>query len=103
MLLPFPFTDQTQGQEGGRRWSFRARRISGNGPTSSSWRSPPVRPAQTVGEVAVRDWQGAGLLKPSVIKPVVTTIEKNLVLKTLGRLQEADQQALRQVISSIIG
>ncbi|MFH0342757.1 MAG: type II toxin-antitoxin system PemK/MazF family toxin [Chromatiales bacterium] len=39
-----------------------------------------VKPTSSFGEVTVRDWQGAGLLKPSVIKPVITTIEKSFVL-----------------------
>jgi hypothetical protein len=43
-----------------------------------------LRPAPTVGEVAVLRWQEAGLLKPSIIKPLVTTIETNLVLSQLG-------------------
>ena len=32
--------------------------------------------APLVGEVMVKQWQEAGLRKPSVIKPVLTTIEK---------------------------
>jgi hypothetical protein len=34
---------------------------------------PPPRPS--VGEVAVVHWRAAGLLKASVIKPLITTIE----------------------------
>jgi mRNA interferase MazF len=37
----------------------------------------------SVGEVQVQDWRGAGLLKPSVLKPVLTTIDPTLVLKNL--------------------
>ena len=59
----------------------------------------------SVGEVQVQvqDWQGAGLLKPSVLKPVLTTIDPALVLKKLGRLTPADQTALRQALSAILG
>ena len=39
------------------------------------------RPAGTLGEVQVKDWQSAGLIKPSVVKPVVTTIEHTLVTR----------------------
>jgi mRNA interferase MazF len=46
-----------------------------------------LRPAPTVGEAAVLRWQEAGLLKPSLIKPLVTTIETKLVLSQLGTLQ----------------
>jgi mRNA interferase MazF len=56
-----------------------------------------------VGEVTIQEWQAAGLLKPSMSKPVFATIEQNLILKQLGALQSADQQALRQAIASVIG
>ncbi len=49
-------------------------------------------------EVPVKDWQGAGLLKPSVIKPVFATIERRLVIKKLGSLQPSDLKSLRQTI-----
>jgi len=51
----------------------------------------------------VQDWQAAGLLKPSAIKPVITTIEKPLVIRTMGRLQDRDQQALQDALKIILG
>ena len=35
----------------------------------------------SVGEALVADWQGAGLLKASVLKSVFTTIEEGLVVR----------------------
>ncbi|MDF0673625.1 MAG: hypothetical protein P0120_04690 [Nitrospira sp.] len=57
----------------------------------------------SVGEVQVQDWRGAGLLKPSVIKPVLTTIDPALVLKKLGRLTSTDQATLRHALTTILG
>lgn len=57
----------------------------------------------SIGEVQVHDWRGAGLLKPSVLKPVLTTIDPALVLKKLGRLMPDDQTALRQALAAILG
>jgi hypothetical protein len=37
------------------------------------------------------------------VKPIVTTVEKKLVLKRLGRLQAIDEKALRQALQSILG
>lgn len=51
----------------------------------------------------VTDWQSAGLLKASVFKQVVVTVEQGLVLRAMGRLSAADAQALRQVAVSCIG
>ncbi len=53
-----------------------------------------IKSTAIIGEVIVQDWQAAGLLKPSAIKPVITTIEKPLVIKTMGRLKEDDQKVL---------
>ena len=48
-------------------------------------------------------WKEAGLLKPAVLKPLLATIEKGLVLRRLGRLEDGDQQALRGVLDDILG
>jgi mRNA-degrading endonuclease toxin of MazEF toxin-antitoxin module len=47
--------------------------------------------------------QEAGLLKPSVFKPVLTTIEKRLVRRKLGRLLEEDRRALQGLLGTILG
>jgi mRNA interferase MazF len=57
----------------------------------------------TSDEVYVQNWQAAGLLKPSVIKPVFATIEHSLVIRQLGALDAADQQTLRNAIALVIG
>jgi len=59
--------------------------------------------ASTVGELEVRHWQNAGLIKPSVFKPLLATLEKRLIIQTMGKLHEEDRVALRQVIDDIIG
>lgn len=56
-----------------------------------------------MGESAIAKWKEAGLLKPSVLKPLIATIEKGLVLRKLGRLVEEDRQALRGVLDEILG
>lgn len=53
--------------------------------------------------VVIQDWQTAGLLKPSVIKPIIMTVEKDLILKQLGTLSEHDKQALSKLLSDILG
>jgi mRNA interferase MazF len=51
----------------------------------------------------VADWQGAGLIKASVLKPVFTTSEQGLVIRTMGTLSEADAKVLREVVGDVIG
>ena len=62
-----------------------------------------MRSSTTFGEVQVGNWQAAGLLKPSSIKPVIATVEHTLVIKRLGRLNQHDQQMLRATIAKIVG
>jgi len=62
-----------------------------------------ARPTARFGEVPVTDWRAAGLIKPSVIKPVLTTIERSLILRRLGQLEQEDRQALKGVLGVIMG
>jgi len=62
-----------------------------------------MRANETLGDVPVLDWREAGLLKPSVIKPVFATLAQSLVLRTLGMLQPSDQTVLRTAIAGLIG
>lgn len=54
-------------------------------------------------EAMIEDWQAAGLLKPSVIKPIIFTAEKSIIRKTLGRLEEKDCNNLKVIIDTVIG
>jgi mRNA interferase MazF len=60
------------------------------------------RPSQTLGEVWLRDWQAAGLLKPSAVKPVFATLEQTLIIRQLGTLAAADQATLKHAIHQIL-
>jgi mRNA interferase MazF len=62
-----------------------------------------VRGSGDFGEVIVQDWQSAGLLKPSAVKPVLATFDRSLIRKTLGRLSPRDQQSLRDTIETLFG
>jgi mRNA interferase MazF len=62
-----------------------------------------MRVGATSDEVWVESWKAAGLLKPSVIKPVFATIEQSLVIRQLGALDATDKEALRRAIARILG
>lgn len=103
ILVPFPFTDLSTAKK--------RPAVVISSPAYNAERpdliimavTSQIKPASVYGEVMVRDWQAAGLLKPSAIKPVITTIEKTLVLKTMGRLKGNDQKALREGLGLILG
>ena len=61
------------------------------------------RPSPALGEVWIGQWQAAGLLKPSAIKPVFATLEQGLIIRPLGKLAAADDTALKRAIAKILG
>ncbi len=104
VLVPFPFTDQT----GTKRRpavvvSSDAYHRQRPDVVVMAVTSQVLRPAGAMGEVVISEWQKAGLPKASLIKPVLATIEKGLVLRKLGELQETDRTALRQALKAVLG
>jgi mRNA-degrading endonuclease toxin of MazEF toxin-antitoxin module len=61
-----------------------------------------VRPSGRIGEIPVSGWREAGLLKPSVFKPLLFTLDRALFLRRLGRLEETDRRSLRRVLAEIL-
>jgi mRNA interferase MazF len=62
-----------------------------------------VRKDLQFGEVFIDEWSAAGLIKPSIVKPIITTTENSLVIKKLGILQPLDLQALENILQLITG
>jgi mRNA interferase MazF len=64
--------------------------------------SSRLRPRAAFAEAQIRQWKEVGLLRPSVIKPVIATIERGVIRRALGHFRH-DVNALRAVLNSIIG
>jgi mRNA interferase MazF len=62
-----------------------------------------IRSTPTLGEFELVEWKKAGLILPSVAKPVLATIEKRLVIKKLGSLRRADRESLEASLRAILG
>lgn len=103
VLVPFPFTDQTTTKQRPAVVISSAAYHQARFDVILMAVTSQLRPSLGVGEAIVQNWKGAGLLKPSVLKPVITTIEQRLIIRTLGRLQEEDRHALTRVIATVIG
>ena len=103
ILVPFPFTDQSTSK----------RRPAVVVSSAAYHRERPdliilavtsqARPSASLGEATIAKWKEAGLLRPSVLKPVLTTVERGLALRKLGRLADQDRTALRKVLDEILG
>jgi mRNA interferase MazF len=103
VLLEFPFTDQTGSKKRPAvAVSSRAHQTEHADVILLALTSQ-TRPAASVGEVALRHWQRAGLLGPSVLKPILFTVERRLVARKLGRLTNEDIASVRAVLAAILG
>src|SRR5450631_3988857 len=103
LLVPFPFTNQAGAKQ------RPAVVVSSN---SYNAQRPDlvimaitsqIRQPLGQGEALLADWNSAGLIKASVLKPVFTTIEQRLVIRTLGALSAADMTGLRATLKQAIG
>ncbi len=103
LLVPFPFTDQTAVKQ----------RPAVVVSSATYHRERPdliilaitsrSRAGDETREAPVADWETAGLLKPSVFKPLLATLERGLVRRRLGRLARSDRETLRQMPAEILG
>ncbi|BAB72715.1 type II toxin-antitoxin system PemK/MazF family toxin [Anabaena sp. FACHB-709] len=103
ILVPFPFTDQTTTK---KRPSVVVSSTDYQRQRSDLILiavTSTTNPVTSFAEMTITEWKAAGLLKPSIIKPVLTTIDKMLVIKKLGELQEVDTQALHNLLQIILG
>lgn len=103
VLVPFPFTDQRS-----------AKRRPVVVVSSSTYHQQQVNvivmavtsmvdPSLRAGEVLLGEWKKAGLLKPSMVKPMLATLERRLVVKRLGRLSEKDAKQVREALNVVLG
>ena len=90
VLVPFPFSDQTATK---KRPAVIISSKSYNNTSSDiviMAITSKTDKTLTIEECLINNWQDAGLLKLSVIKPAISTVEQTLVLKKLGRLSQRD-------------
>ncbi|MES2089726.1 MAG: type II toxin-antitoxin system PemK/MazF family toxin [Pseudomonadota bacterium] len=103
VLVPFPFTDQS-GAKKRPAVVVSSHGYNTNRPDIVIMAiTSQVRQPLGYGEAMIANWQAAGLIKISVLKPVFTTIEQGLVIRTMGALTTTDHQALREALADTLG
>ena len=55
------------------------------------------------GEFVLTDWQPAGLNVESAVKRGVYTLHENLVIRSIGKLSDADAQQVQKSLKSWLG
>jgi len=103
VLVPFPFTDQRGNKKRPAAIVSSAAYNIARLDVILMAVTSRVRATAAFGEVLISEWQKAGLLKASVVKPVLATVERRLILRRLGRLEQTDRTTLRQMLPVILG
>ncbi len=102
VLVPFPFSDQTITKK--RPAAIISSKIYNDTSSDIVIMAITSQTEKTVGigECLIKDWQDAGLLKPSAIKPAISTIEQALVLKKLGKFSSKDLLLLQNTLKEFL-
>lgn len=100
LLVPFPFTDQSAVKQ-------RPAVVLSSEDYNARHRDLILAPITSVlspapDEVTLADWQGEGLLKPSAVKPILSSFDTSLVRRHLGRLSERDLTQVRQLFARVL-
>jgi hypothetical protein len=68
------------------------------------WDNPrdAIYDAIWVWRCGITDWRTAGLLRPSVVKPIFATFEEAVVRRRLGTLTSSDLAALQKFIAAVL-
>lgn len=102
VLVPFPFTDQSAAKKR-PAVVVSAAAYNAERPDLIVMAVTSQARAENSFDIPLADWPQAGLIKASVVKPVIATIERPLVIKRLGRLSEKDRRALAEGIQRALG
>ena len=103
VLAPFPFSDQTSIKQR-PALVISIEDFQEQGPDLLIMAvTSQVRGPLKLGEFLIRDWQVAGLLKPSAVKAAIATIEARLVRRRLGRLSDYDLEQLKRSLRGLLG
>ncbi len=100
LLVPYPFTDQSGSKQrpavvlSGAAYN-RTHPDVILAPITSQIRHTPD-------EVNLAHWQDAGLLKPSSVKPVLSSFDVRLVQRRLGALSDPDRGRVRALFAQIL-
>lgn len=100
LLVPFPFTDQSGSKQ-------RPSVVVSSEAYNQTYPDVILAPItshikHTLDEVQLMDWQIAGLLKPSVVKPILSSFDARVVRRKLGALSDPDRVQVRALFARIL-
>ncbi len=102
VLVPFPFSDQTTIKKrpavvvSSSLYNEVSQDIIIMAVTSR------IEKSGEIGECLIKNWREAGLLKPSALKPAISSIEQKMVLRKLGALASDDIVFLNATLKALL-
>jgi len=51
-----------------------------------------------IGDYKIQEWEKSNLPKPSMLRMKFTTVDKSIIIKTLGKLSENDAKEFRKLL-----
>ncbi len=99
VLVPFPYTDFTATK---RRPALIISPDNYNfGPDLAiAFVTSQMNSPSRIGDYHLKQWQAAGLPKPSMVRMKFVTVDKAIVIKKLGRLREEDRVEIAKALLS---
>ncbi len=102
VLLPFPYTDLSTSKK-------RPAVILSTNKFNISRQDCIVAPISgrltkiLSGDYTLKDWSGAGLLKPSIVKAILGTVHQSKIISRLGALSDIDLKNTEKAIADVLG
>jgi len=62
-----------------------------------------LKAARRPGDYLLSHWREAGLIKESLVKSVLFTVEKSLIIRKLGKIKGADMEGISQGLREALG
>ena len=103
VLVPFPFTDLS---------TVKRRPALVVSPDTSNHSGPDlviafltsrVNATPRSGDYRLQAWRAADLPKPTMLRMKFATLDRSVVIKTLGRVAQMDRPAIRDVLMAFFG
>ncbi len=100
LLVPYPFTDQSGSKQ---RPAVVISSLDYN-QTHPDIILAPITSQITAlpDQVTLTEWRAAGLVKPSVVKPLLSSFDASLIRRKLGELSASDPTQVRTLFAQIL-
>jgi mRNA interferase MazF len=97
ILVPFPFTDLSATK---RRPALilSPEKYNQSGDVIIAFITSNLNTSSQYGDYILKEWQKSGLPKPSLLRMKLATIEKNIIVKKLGKLDSKDLAEFEKVV-----